>query len=259
MSVKSSLQVIRSSSLASLLPRLLICLIPTFIALPAKSNEITAISAADRGWYRIDGQHVVSNKNTFTGDGGARDSIFRSFFTFDVPILPGDVVAAQLNLQLYGILLSGYGAIPDSILFPFTIYDVGTSATDLATERPRGSVAGQSIYQDIGSGLIYGQYAAHSSEVGTILTIDLNQQAISELNRLAAGTFSIGIALDQSNWNTTLAQRYGGIQFSDVYNEPLTHQLIVTTVPEPETYVLLISGLGMMGLIITRRRSQCAM
>lgn len=261
MSVNSSLQAFRSSLPALFLHRFLICLIPSFIALPAKSNEITAISAADRGWYRIDGQHIVSNKNTFTGDGGGpeSESIFRSFFLFDVPKFPGEVVAAQINLQLYGVLLSGYGAVPNSILFPFTVYDVETSATDLATVRPRGSVAGQSIYQDIGSGSFYGQYAAHSIEVGTILSINLNQQAIHDINNLSNGTFAIGIALDPSNWNTTLAGgNYGGILFSDVYNEPLTHQLIVTTVPEPDTYVLLVSGLGLMGLIATRRRRQSA-
>ena len=217
--------------------KILVCAFMLFGMIVANASPVI-LNATDRGWFRDDGQHIPDNKNTATGNGGG--AIFRSFFVFDLSEVHTEITTAYLRLELYRIYLSGFGNIPDDLSFAFTLYGVSTNSTQLGLPYDHGSVAGTLIYEDLGTGTVYGQHIAHSSEVGTVLSLNLSPEAVLELNRRSDNTVVIGVALDDTDFGIR------AILFSEVDGGPYTHQLILTTdsaVSEPVSLILMLIAL----------------
>ncbi len=215
----------------------------------AVSQAGTIISAQDRGWFRDDGLHNVSNKNTITGQDGAGTSVFNSFFVFNTGTLAGSV-ATSVDLRLE--LEEYFG--PDASE-TFDVYDVSTTAAALATNHSIGSATGLGIYADLGSGSVYATKSASSGDVGSILTVSLSSQAVSDLNTAIGGgtEFIVGLSLRSP---FTLASGDEALRFSSS-TENRTHQLDVTTtsgaVPEPMSLAI-FGAIGLAGVGIRRRR-----
>jgi hypothetical protein len=164
------------------------------------------LDAVQRGWWAPIYGHDSANNNTYTG---WIDSVHNSYFTFDLSVLPATVVGATLVLEFESV----WGNAQDETI---SIWDVSTDATTLeATGKD------QAVVDDLQSGNSYASLDLSPSQVGTLLTIKLDAQAVSDVNAAGGGFFSIGVHLD------TAAQTANeGVRFSEA-SEPRTHQLIL--------------------------------
>jgi hypothetical protein len=160
----------------------------------------------------------------------------RSFFTFYVPAWsPSEtVVSAILSAPRGGSLHANSPSVE------LQLFDVTTPAATLNNNLGT-NVA---IFGDLGTGINYG--SAVVSGTGTAsqpVQVPLNAQGIAALNGSLPGTyFSIGARLaDESNRIFLDSGDY-------------TVSLIVTTVPEPSTALLVVS---IFALLAARRKAVC--
>lgn len=144
------------------------------------------ISSANRGWYDKAGAHTAGNLNYIVGDDAA--DIFRNYFVFDVPAISGQLVGAQL-------LLNGYGINSSNLAEMYQLYDVTSSIPVLESTQTTAT----NIYNDLGSGLVYGGRDVYTSESGQIATIPLNGNFLTAVQTNGSGPFALGGAV------TTLA------------------------------------------------------
>jgi hypothetical protein len=172
-----------------------------------------AVDASDRGWWRHDGYHDSSNKNTFTGQNGNGTQLFNSFFVFDLTSISGNSVeSAILRLEVENY----FG--PDSSE-SLTIYDV---ATPIPVLTASGTDVG--VYTDLQSGNDYGNFTVHPSDEGSIIEITLNSQALADIEAAIGGQFAVGLHVN----NISLPSGNEGVRFS-LDDEARVHQLILTT------------------------------
>lgn len=222
------------------------CLIALVIATcpsPATATTIT-ITATDSGWYADNGVHnVPSNPNYIVGQVGepiqlSSQLVYHDFFTFNLQAVPSAVASATLTL---GNLLHGYTSPDPSETLAF--FDVSTPVTEL--KAPIQS--GLSIYQDLGSGTIFGMTDVSPADNGALVTISLNAAALASLNAAAGATWAIGGAITTQNQPTGVSEfMFGGSGPS------LTRQLILEVVPEPSSFVM--AGFALLGLLAWGRR-----
>ena len=168
----------------------------------------TVLSAGDRrGAWTIAGNHTASDKSTPTG---VATNTYRSFFIFDLSSLAATITAASVRLEL-----TAYTSItPEETL---QIYDVSTNTATLTA-----SGSGQTgIYNDLGSGELYGEFEVSPADQNMVLDIPLNTEAVADINAAAGGNFAIGLRLE------TLVG--DGALFFSTADEDRTHQLILVT------------------------------
>lgn len=176
---------------------------------------------------------------------------YRSFFSFDLsPIHGGTVTAATLRLQRWH-------QRHDVVL---NFFDVSTPATDLIATRQ--GIFDQGIFDDLGSGSIYGSYLVPNPSLGPgdgpsdVLSFKLNADAIADLNgMLGKGYFSIGAAVINDGYIFTgvgdgPASGEDRNDLSGVQSLRLTITPPVSiTLPEPPTLGVLMLGLAGMCLV----------
>jgi hypothetical protein len=128
-----------------------------------------AFDALNRGWWLENGSHSASNNNTYTGQDGDGTQRFNSFFSYDLSGLTGaQVRTAKLRLELEAY----FG--PDASE-AVSLFDVSTPANVLeasGSERP-------DIFQDLQSGNSYATVNFTRGQVGTVVEITLNSQAVA--------------------------------------------------------------------------------
>lgn len=199
------------------------------------SDGLVSPGRDNQGFWKSDSASTnLTNDNYFTHEGGRPSH--RSYFSFDLSAVTGNVVGATLELRRY---------TTDSNA-TVELFDVSTSATDLAQ---RG-IFDSSIHADLGSGTSYGSLAVGSGISTDILSFALNASAFTDINGALGGYFSIG------------ATSTGGISFNHSGgpadgSPSFTQRLVlvtgpVTAVGEPESLALF--GLSLAGLAWVRRR-----
>jgi len=180
------------------------------------------------GWYDMGGNHSASNPDYIVGLCGSSDScnggddVFNDFFTFNVT--PG-TTSAVLSVYLPdpGAFQSGLSAFYcNCSSLTYQSWDVSTPIALLQSDNT-GQVA---IYNDLGSGTMYGSVVVVPADQGTQILITLNSAAIASINAAAA---------NGEQWAV------GGSIFG------------AATTPEPGTISLALTGLG-AGLGMLRRR-----
>ena len=173
----------------------------------------TTFLAADTGWYSAAGVHHASIPNYFAGfcgvDNCAVEEEIRDFAVFDLGEFTGGATSAVIRLFNPA---GGYVSPNPSELF--RLYDVSTGVRDLVADQTDAT----DIFDDLGSGLVFGSRIVTSADGGTFVEITLNADGLDSLNR-AIGSWAVGGALDLSEAPAP---------------EP---------VPEPATLLLLGSGL----------------
>lgn len=187
-------------------------------------NNSTVLTATVRGWYRSDGfpNGADAGNNYIAGVCGSsdecsgNDSDYRNWFLFDLEGITFPVTSATLSL---------YVDQPDGYISPnpsitYTTYEVETAS---ATVVAGGGVP---VYNDLGSGVVFGSVIATNADEGTDLLINLNAAALASINEFRGFDWVIGGAVNGG----------GG------------------EVPEPSTYILL--GSAMAGLACLRRRAR---
>jgi hypothetical protein len=160
------------------------------------------------GWYDENGNHSSFNSNYIVGTSGP--TTFHDFFTFDLSSLDATVESASLTIENYAVIGSSY----------YTLSDVGTPA-DILDGDNSGATG---IFDDLGSGLVYGSHQYDSSQAGQLSTIILNTNAVAAIN---------------GNEGSFLS--FGGNAVEGV-------------APTPEPSTLLLAGPALAGLGFIRRR-----
>jgi hypothetical protein len=171
----------------------------------------TTILASETGWYSALGFHDDANPNYFVGlcdEGCDPKGEYHDFAVFD---LGEGVSATSAVLRLFNPLTGYISPNPSEL---FSLYDVSTGVRDLIADQSDAT----DIFDDLGSGLLFGSRTVLSSDAGVYVEITLTADGIDSLNR-AIGTWAVGGAVDLSEAPAP---------------EP---------VPEPTTLLLLGSGL----------------
>jgi hypothetical protein len=204
----------------------------------AASASVTVSSFA-QGWVNSFGQGngAVDDNNTFTGnENGAR---YNSWAAFYIPT--GVFTSADLE-----ILASPYGvASPNQV----NMYSVTTAYGAL-----QNGTVGVAIYDDLGAGSLYG----FANILDGLTTTHLGGTALADINAAAGSIFIVGFT------NATLNLQDPNNVDLGVYtngNEPDHPVLTLDTtaaVPEPATWAMMITGFGLAGATLRRRRSALA-
>ena len=139
------------------------------------------LNAVDSGWYDSTGFHDPGNRNYFVGKETSGTNLFRNWFVFDVPSLPGSVVSASLRLNTFT------NSSPSGSEF-YQLRHVNTPVTALRTGGG-GLVA---TYDDLGDGDIYAGRNVGVSESGQVAQFVLTSAAISRLTASAGSSFAVG-------------------------------------------------------------------
>lgn len=228
------------------------------LAFSMSAQAVTTLDGVGAGWFTNAGEHQEGN--SIYAVGGGLDGFNRNnFFLFDVSSVAGSVTAATLRVLNPGSSSAGvpFGYTSSDPTETYVLFDVvtdfysaPTGGTHLVGGYGAGSIEGQGIFNDLGSGTSYGSHVASLADNGKYVEISLNAAGLAALNS-STGIFAIGGAI------TTLdaAVNRESLFVSGVLGGvPNWVQLNVTTVPEPSESVLLLAGLGMV-LWASRRRT----
>ena len=194
------------------------------------------LNSTSFGWWDSTGAHTASNTNYGTGD-NASNVDHRSFFVFDLSGVSGTITSATLRI------FSAFYGSPDPTE-TLSIFDVSTPIPTLIANGT-GQVG---IYDDLGSGTLLGSTSVSPANNNANVSITLNSATLTALQAGLGSNFAFGGAI------TTLS-RPGlteGVFFFTT-NLTGTRQLIVETVPEPTSLLLLASGLAAIAMVRARK------
>jgi hypothetical protein len=150
------------------------------------STVIDTSCAACTGWYNNSGVHDDTNPNYIVGT--ISTTGFNDYFVFDIPV--GLVItSAQLSIGNPG---NGYDSASTSLLW--SLFDVSTPVETL--ESPQSGAT--AIYNDLGSGVLYGSTSVDASTDGNQVTVNLDAAAIASLTAAEGDAFAFGGTLSPS-------------------------------------------------------------
>jgi hypothetical protein len=154
------------------------------------------------------------------GSGVFEPGAYNNWFIVDISGFDSTTTVTSLTLTLNTFYADTAGE--------FKLWDYLGDIADLPKDTAPGA-AGVAIYDDLGSGKIYGSFAYQVTDSYLYRTITLSPDAIIDLNA--------AIDNDDDLW------AIGG-SF-----EP------TAPIPEPETYALMLAGLGLVGWMAKRRKA----
>lgn len=219
-----------------------------FFASAAPALTIT-IGASDSGWFNDAGDHTANNENYSAGWTG--NFQFRNFFVFDVTGLPGGETILSATLRAFNpedgvptaAWTDGYDS-PDASE-TYDLYDV-----TLLTAGPASDQIGNTlVYDDLGSGTLFGSVSASSADNGEFIEVGLNSDGRTALGS-AVGNFVIGGLITSLTETDGVEELVWG-NTHPPGQSPATRELVVVLTPEPGTGLLL--GLGLLGWNLSRR------
>lgn len=206
------------------------------------SGQTTVFNYKDRGQYSDFGVHDKNNSNYLAGYIGNE---YRNFFVFDLTGVIQPIASATLNLSLPGVPRPGYDS-PDPS-GNFELHDVVTSISSLTA-----GTGGVAAFNDLASGVVFGDRSITNADAGTVVDIPLNASAIAAMNS-NHGLFAMGGSVT----TLTTPPAYpaeavfaftGATGFSD------TSQLRLTFVPEPTGAALTANFAMIFGMWRSRKR-----
>ena len=215
-------------------------------AAPARADVINAI---DSGWYAATGLHIATNDNSLVGESAGL--VRHNFFVFDLTAVADDIVSA--SIQLYNpdnVLPALRGYVSPDPTETFTLYDVSTPIASLSASSAIGP-AGVAVFDDLGTGTVFGQRVVSAADNGTTISLTLNADGLAALNAARGGLFALGGALTSLGG----ADNEYVFGFSVALENPDVRRLEFRTrpaVPEPATLALL--GIG--AAFAARRRAR---
>lgn len=180
------------------------------------NTGLLSFAQVGRGWWSSTGSHSDSNYGAASVDDGFGVYVYHNYFVFDVGTLGGSTVLnAYLHLwQING----GYQSADPSLIY--SVWDVTSPLDQVMTDR----TARLDIFTDLGSGIGYGSRSVSAADNGVFVDVLLNDAALSFLNSQPIGQALVG---------------FGG--------------MVTAAAPAPETWTLMLGGLGLLGLAVRRK------
>lgn len=186
----------------------------------------------NQGWWTDGSRDNLSSSNFNYLAGINAGSDYRNFFTFDLALLPDNIVVTGAELRV-----TRFTTNSANISETYALYDVSTDPAAL-NDNAGSNI---SIYDDLGTGTSYGTFAISTTAQTTdIASFNLNGNAIADLNAAGDGYFSIGGAV------VTGGNLFAG---SGNSNTPGVQELVITYIPEPTSLALLAVG----AILVSRR------
>ena len=223
-------------------------------ALSMGAQAGTTLYATGAGWFSNAGEHTQSNDNYAVG--GGQDGYTRNnYFQFDLSGVSGPITSATLRVYNPNAPVSPgfpYGYTSSDPTENYAVFDVSTPAADLAAGYGIGSLAGQAIFGDLGSGQNFGMTTVSLADNGKFVEISLNASGLAALNA-AHGLFALGGTITTLDALVNKESLFASAYLSSV--APNVPQLVISSVPEPSESALWMAGLGLLGLAARRRCS----
>ena len=225
-------------------------------ALSLGAQAGTTLYATGAGWFSNAGEHSQLNYNYAVG-GGQDGYVRNNFFLFDLSGVSGPITSATLRVYNPNAPVSAgfpYGYTSSDPTENYAVFDVSTPVANLASGYGIGSLAGQAIFRDLGSGQNFGMTTVSLADNGKFVEVSLNASALTALNA-AVGLFALGGTLTTLDTVVNKESLFASAYLSPV--APNVPELVISTVPEPSASALWIAGLGLLGLAVRRRRFVC--
>lgn len=156
----------------------------------------TTLNAANTGWYDITGFHSAGNSNYIVGAGNG--TFYRDFFVYDLPVISGSLVNAQL-------LVNSYTDSSPSGRNTYQLYDVTTPLTALTN----GASGATNTYADLGSGILYGGRDVYVSESNLPVAIPLDTAFVSAAHANSGGPIALGGVISSLTPSSTNESLFG--------------------------------------------------
>src|SRR4029079_704414 len=116
------------------------------------ASTMPTINISDAGAIKADGSHSSANNSYFAGISTFPSPMeVRDYFTFNLPAGTAPILGAELRVLNP---LTGY--ISPDPTETYTLYDVSATAAALDTTRLPGDVTGKSLFDDLGTGTVFG-------------------------------------------------------------------------------------------------------
>lgn len=204
----------------------------------AKASDILTVSASDCGFYDSNGNHDSSNKNYISSSPNSLGISQHNYFVFDLSGVTGTIESATLKLWDRGTTFRAGTYTSYGVANPPSISDIESSQTALT--------GGTGIFASLTSGTQYGSANVASGLSNTYVTINLNSDAVADLQAHVGSLFAFGGG-------------YASPQYAYVFGQSTQadlNQLVLTTVsvPEPSTLILASTMLGVLAVGLGRWR-----
>ncbi len=200
------------------------------------ANAALMTDSIDNGWYNSLGTHGTTNTNVFSGN--SRGNIYRSFYSFDLSGLSGNIGSASI------VFFGGNGINTLNAANTLDLWDV----SDIASIAGGGQ--GIDGFNDLGEGEKYGSQSVSACGDCSMpeLTLSLSAAAIVDINAaMGTGLFGVGNSLrfdpeiDNGLWTSS-------------YGIPAARlELDVAAVSEPPIIALFAMGLVSIGFSRLKR------
>ena len=183
-------------------------------------NGTTTLQATSTGFYNNDGFHDATNPNYIAGALGS--GLMNDFFVFNLANVSGPITSAELSIG-NPVFPPFNGYVPSTNgTDVYSNYDVTTPISTLTADQTNAT----SIFNDLGTGILYGSVALSLADNGTQIKNPLDSAALTAIAGAEGKSFAIGGTL--------------------------------TTTPLPAGLPIFATGLGGLGLLgwLRKRKAQ---
>jgi Zn-dependent metalloprotease/methionine-rich copper-binding protein CopC len=192
----------------------------------AGGTTMTTLSSSYAGWWDSTGYHSSGNLNYVSGI-GSTGADHHDYFVFNLASVTQIITGAQLSISN-----PTNGFTSNEANETLSFFDVSTTIADLIAS---GSGA-TAIFNDLGSGAIFGTKTVSSADNGQQVLIDFNADGVNAINAARGGNFAAGGAL------TSITPGY--MQYIFGFSTGTPAQLALTLGDSSDWYSLDVTSLG---------------